>query len=387
MGMRPSHLFVGALLLLGSALPLVSASAQVTSATGAAAESNPADVAKRLQRVEEQIVDLNAQLGTVESMSRGGAGGAGGGQSPADAAQAGGGDESRLGQIEVEMRALSAQMSDLVRRLQQIEARSGGLPPSQQPGSSGASSDAGAQPGAGRRVATQPVEQGTGFSVGGDGQAQPGTSAGTQGSGAGSGFGSTSTEPSPAERKPQKKSSGGLFGLFGSDEETPPPAKTPTNIEPPLQQRTAPASANDGGAGTGPVRIATATSPQAKSQYDSAYGALMQSNYRAAADGFEQFVQRFPSDPLAGSAHYWLGEAAFMNGEYRRAADNFLKSTTNYPQNEKAAESMLKLGISLKRLNENDAACSSFSELARRYPDATSVLQRAEAEKRRAKCS
>ena len=55
--------------------------------------------------------------------------------------------------------------------------------------------------------------------------------------------------------------------------------------------------------------------------------------------------QTYPADPLAGSALFWLGEAAFTSGEYRKAADSFLKSSTNYPQNEKAAESLLKLGI------------------------------------------
>jgi tol-pal system protein YbgF len=386
MGMRPSHLLAAALFLLGSALPLSGASAQATSATetGKEAEPSPADVAKRLQRVEEQIVDLSAQLGTVESMSHGA-----GGQQPADAAQSGGagGDETRLGQIEAEIRALSAQMSDIGRRLQQIEGRSGAVSSSEQAGGGAAPTDANSQPAGGRRIAAQPAEQGTGFSIGGDGTAPSGSPDTVQQPAPSDGFGSTATEPIPAEPKPaKKKSSGGLFGLFGGSEEEEEPARPakPQTIAPQTQEQP---GQSDAGAAGGPVRVAALSTPQAKSLYDSAYGYLMQSNYRAAADGFEQFVQRFPADPLAGSAHYWLGEAAFMNGEYRRAADNFLKSTTNYPQSEKAAESMLKLGISLKRLNENDAACSSFNELARRYPDATNVLQRAEAEKRRAKCS
>ncbi len=385
MGMRPSHLFAAALFLLGSALPLAGASAQETSATGSAPDA--ADLAKRLQRAEEQIVDLSAQLGTVESMARGGAGG----QPPGDDAQntgGVGGDESRLGQIETEVRALSAQLADISRRLQQIEGRTGAASP--QPGGDAASSYADSQAPAGRQIAARPAEEGTGFSIGGDSAITDGSPAAGQRPVAGGGFGSTATEPAPAERKPakKKKSSGGFFGLFDSEEEeTPPSQATPQAIQPSTLRQPAQIGAGDGGNNSGPTRVAAHTSPQAKSLYDSAYDYLMQSNYRAAADGFEQFIQQFPADPLAGSAHYWLGEAAFMNGEYRRAADSFLKSSTNYPQSEKAAESMLKLGISLKRLNENEAACSSFNELARRYPDATSVLRRAESEKRRAQCS
>ena len=132
--------------------------------------------------------------------------------------------------------------------------------------------------------------------------------------------------------------------------------------------------------------MAALSSPQAQSAYDQAYGAFQQQNFRAASSGFEQFLQRYPNDPLAGSAQFWLGEAAFASGDYRKAADLYLKTATNYPDNDKAAESMLKLGISLKRLGENDAACSTFAEMSKRYPNASALLQRADTEKRRSSC-
>lgn len=390
--MRNSSLLIGALFLLGS---VFSSAAPAAQSTPTAAPSAPdSEYAKRIQRLEEQIVDLNAQIGTIESLAKGGGGA--GGAGPADAAGAGGGDESRLGQMEMEVRALSAQVGDLVRRLQTIEARSGIVSPPQQP--LGADRNDYAANGAGRRAPAQPVEQGTGFSVGGDGSASSGAGSSTSISGSGASSGNSvsasggfsgsariepAPEPQPAPPPAKKKKSGGFLGLFGGDEEeeTPPQKPAAQNLQPPsAQSRT---SATGGGA---PMRVATATSGTAKSMYDTAYTALMERNYRAAANGFEQFIQAYPTDHLAGSAHFWLGEASFTNGEYRKAADNFLKCATNFPQSEKAAESMLKLGISLKRLNEKDAACSSFNELARRYPDATAILQRAEAEKRRTGC-
>ncbi len=95
-----------------------------------------------------------------------------------------------------------------------------------------------------------------------------------------------------------------------------------------------------------------------------------------------------PLTRMAGTAQYWLGKSAFVSGEYKRAADRFLKTFTDYPNNEKAPEALLKLAISLRRLGENNAACNSFAELARRFPQAPkTVLQRADAEKRRANCS
>lgn len=350
--MRNLSRLVGALLLWGCVFSSVSYAVSTAAAQSSSADS---DYAKRMQRLEEQIVDLNAQIGAIESLARGAGGGGGMGAANGTGT---GGDESRLGQMEMEVRALSAQVGDLARRLQAMEQRMGMAP--QQPFG----------------------EQGTGFVIGGDGSASSGTGTSTSASG---GFsGSARIEPAPAPvpepepaPPPKKKKSSGFLGLFGSDdeEETPPP---PQNVQP---RASAPEPAN-----AAPVRVASASSGDAKTMYETAYSALMRRNYREAADGFEAFLKSYPSDPLAGSAHFWLGEAAFTNGEYRKAADNFLKCTSNYPQSDKAAESMLKLGISLKRLNEKDAACSSFNELSRRYPNATAVLQRAESEKRRTGC-
>lgn len=382
--MRTPTFIAGALLLLGAALPLTGVSAQdaARNAPAAAAASGGADVGTRLQRVEEQIVDLSAQLGTVETMARAST------AAPTDpSAAAGGGDAGRIAQLETEVRALSAQVSELLQRLQQLDGRSGGLAPAPQSGGNAMShySDGG-----------QPA---------GDGRSAPGGAAG--------GF-SADVEPAqPAPKPAQKKSSGGLFGLFGGgsseEENSEPESLTPSA---PVQPRTQPVQPMSGGgiAPAAPDRGASAAAPdragasssappmrqaqvqaavspgQAKALYDSAFIALQEGNHKAAAEGFDEFVQRYPTDAMAGSAHFWLGEASFTNGEYRKAADNFLKTATDFPQSEKAAESLFKLGVSLKRLNENDAACSTFGELARRYPNAGPLLQRADAEKRRAKC-
>ena len=337
--MRRSFLFIAALFLAGAVLPLAGAGTQDSAGN--------ADYDKRIQRLEEQIVDLSAQLGTVETMGQGG-----GSAAPSAGGQFSGGgsggaeDGGRLAEIEAQVRALAAQMNETLRRLQRIEQRSGGLAPADQPDGP-AENARGSRRQPARETAEQ--EQGTGFSVGGEDK-EPG------------GFGTT-VEPGqgPIQGRTGGRADSGNVGGGSAD-------------------------ANPGISAAAPVRTAASSSPQARALYEQSYNALVQRDYRGAGDGFEKFVQSYPSDPLAGSAFFWLGEAAFTSGEYRKAADSFLKSSTNYPQNEKAAESLLKLGISLKRLGENKAACSSFAELARRFPSATPVLQRAEREKSRAQC-
>ncbi len=137
-----------------------------------------------------------------------------------------------------------------------------------------------------------------------------------------------------------------------------------------------------------PAAPAAAASGPARALFDQGYGALNRREYTAAEGYFQQFLEEYPSDPLAGSAQYWFGETAFVSGEYKTAADRFLKTFTNYPSSERAPEALLKLAISLRRLGKNNDACATFSELGQRYPKApANVLQRAEAEKKRASCS
>lgn len=371
--MLRSVFLLAALLTLG-AIGQAGAQSRPYSASG-----DP-DQEKRLQRLEEQIVDLNAQIGTIESMARGG----GGGAAPSGGGYSGGGD---VGQMESQLRAMSQQLGEIMRRLQRLEQRSGMAPGPDAPAYGDAAPQ---QRGNERQGRARPAENGTGFSIGGLDDQQDDDNR-------------TASAPQPLQQR------GGGYGSDRGGGNYVAPSEPRGNDRNGWAAEPAPAPAasaysggSSGGAsylgngssraaggasgGGAPVRVAALTSPQAQSAYDQAYNAYNQRNYRAAADGFEQFMQRYPTDPLAGSAQYWLGESAFTGGDYRKAADMYLKVASNYPDNEKAAESLLKLGISLKRLGENDAACSTFSELNKRYPNASALLQRADTEKRRSNC-
>lgn len=292
-----------------------------------AQSSDGGEVEKRLLRLEEQMVDLSAQVGTLETIAKSG----GVGQTPqapaADPSLAtpssgfSGSDDDRITLMETQLRALSSQIGDLIERMNRLEGGSGAAP--QNFGNEGNREGS---------LDNQPAN--------------------------GDGFGANAEGDNASDQQ-----QGGLGNFFGSSQ------------KPPLSDT-----------GSAPVQTAAQSTPQAQALYDDGYNALVQRNYRAASGSFRQFVEQYSTDPLAGQAYFWLGEAAFVNGQYREAADSFLKSSTNYPQNQKAPESLLKLGISLKRLGETEAACSSFSELGRRFPEATQILERAERERQRAQC-
>ncbi len=289
---------------------------------------------RRIDKLEEQIVDLQSQAAALESLANNTGPSTGGGG---------------MGGSDPQMQALSSQVADMIQRLQQIERQLGVTPP---PRAAYTPPPVTAQP------PSQFRDQGYGAP-----QIQPQNFSGDRPLSSG-GFGSTTVEP--------QTSAGGSLSSepprrFGSQQ-----AANPQIGASPY-----------GGSDVQPARF---SSGEAKALYDQAYGSLVKREYQAAETYFTQFLRQHSDDPLAGPAQFWLGETAFVSGEYKQSAEMFLKSYTNFPASEKAPESLLKLGISLKRLGETKEACNAFSELEQRFPQAQAVVQRAQAEKRRSNC-
>ncbi len=295
------RLFATASIFFAMTIAVMPASAQTRGSadSGGAGASDP-----RIERLEQQIANLQGVVAAVETLAKNNAGGGSG-----YAAAAGGGASSG------EIRQLSEQIADLTQRIERLEAR-----------------------------------------LGEGGGSSPGLHLQQRGD---AGFGNP-----PA---------GGF-----EDKQQLPPLGGPPNAAYGSRQHSAVTPA--------PAAGGSSSSP-ARALFDKGYGALNRREYTAAEDYFQQFLNEYPSDPLAGNAQYWYGEAAFVSGEYKAAADRFLKTFTKYPSNERAPEALLKLAISLRRLGNRSDACATFAELAQRYPQAPQqVTRRAESEKKRANC-
>jgi tol-pal system protein YbgF len=302
------RIIAAASISLAMAVAALPAAAQMAPSRAPAGGEAPAG--GRIERLEQQISDLQGVVAAVESLAKSGSGGGSG-----YAAAAGGGAGAG------ELRQLSEQIADLTQRIERLEARLG---------------------------------------EGGGGPAPQALPRQDPGYGA-----------SPA-------------GGFEDKQQLPPLGAPPAPAYPPRQQQGSVAAPHPAASAATPA----AASGPARALFDQGYGALNRREYTAAEGYFQQFLEQYPSDALAGNAQYWLGETAFVSGEYKAAADRFLKTFTNYPQSERAPEALLKLAISLRRLGNNNDACATFSELTQRYLKAPqSVMQRADAEKKRANCS
>ena len=122
-------------------------------------------------------------------------------------------------------------------------------------------------------------------------------------------------------------------------------------------------------------------------QYDFAIDLLKRGDFPGARDGFKQFLQAHPKDPLAGNAQYWLGETYYVQQQYKDAADSFLKGYTTYSKSTKAPDSLLKLGMTLVALKQKDAACATFGQLKEQFPSASpAIVARNKQERQKAGC-
>jgi tol-pal system protein YbgF len=158
-----------------------------------------------------------------------------------------------------------------------------------------------------------------------------------------------------------------------------PPAAAPSGELP------APPAANTSGTGAMQATLPPGNTP--KDEYDLAYGYVQHKDYGPAADTFRDFLQKYPSDRLAGEAQYWLGESQFQEQHYRDAAEAFLAVSTKYETTARAPDALLRLGQSLAALGEKEAACASLGEVLRKYPHASlNVKQSVDREQKRVHC-
>jgi tol-pal system protein YbgF len=294
-----------------------------------------------VEQLEEQLVDLQVVIGTLESLARTGASSSGG-ASPPRSQGLSAADGARLDSIETQVRALSLQ-------LEQLAANARGAD-------------------AGRRSELSKAQGAPGVQFGGPEARQGGASV----------AGDDEADPI-----------GGLIQNGGLGEA--PPAKTGEALPDLLASRSgSPAAGGETAiAGTGEAQGPNQGPNQSPKQlYEAAYGQLLRQDYGAAQAGFIDFLRRYPKDPLAPDALYWLGETHYVQRNYADAAEAFDLVTASYAGSAKAPEAQLKRAMSLAQVGKREEACSALRQLGTKFPNARPVVKsKADAERQRVGCT
>lgn len=143
------------------------------------------------------------------------------------------------------------------------------------------------------------------------------------------------------------------------------------------------------GFGTGDAvgaSVATLTGDPA-TDYDMAYGYVLQGDYRNAETAFRQFSLTYGTSNLVPNARYWVGESLFQQQQYRKAIEEFLDAYSQFPTAKKAPDMLLKTGMSLRQIGEREAACATYEELLSKFPGASGAVRRkVRSEIKSAKC-
>jgi tol-pal system protein YbgF len=150
---------------------------------------------------------------------------------------------------------------------------------------------------------------------------------------------------------------------------TPPPPPTPA------APSGTPAATLDQG-------VPAAAGGDAEAAYVNARQLLLNGDYPAAGDAFQQFLTTYPSSTNAPAAHYWLGEVKYTQGDYGAAAASLVAAIHGWPKTGWAPDAMVKLALSLVQLNKSPEACTTLRTLARHYPTAPGAAKARAAEAR-----
>lgn len=109
--------------------------------------------------------------------------------------------------------------------------------------------------------------------------------------------------------------------------------------------------------------------PDANSHYNYAFKLLNEKKYAEAGASFDQFVKKYPSDPLTANAYFWLGESQFTRNDYTRAAESFRKGFEVNPDGQKAPDNLYKLAMSLGQIKRKTEACVVLNQVVTKYAE------------------
>ncbi len=86
---------------------------------------------------------------------------------------------------------------------------------------------------------------------------------------------------------------------------------------------------------------------------------------------FDAFIARYPTDPRAASAQYYIGESYLAEAKYANAIGAYAKVIENFPKSESVPDAMYKNGTAFYALKYCSDARVYFQELLKRYPHTT----------------
>jgi tol-pal system protein YbgF len=127
--------------------------------------------------------------------------------------------------------------------------------------------------------------------------------------------------------------------------------------------------------GSGPAPAAAAQAPPLDDTYQSGLRDYNSAHYDLASSEFNDVLQYYPHEDLAGNAQFYLGEIAFRQQKFKDAIKAYNAVLEDFSGNPKAPAAQLHKGQALLQLNQKEAGIHELRSLVQRYPQTPEALQ------------
>jgi tol-pal system protein YbgF len=97
--------------------------------------------------------------------------------------------------------------------------------------------------------------------------------------------------------------------------------------------------------------------------------------YNVAQGEFQDIVQYYPNDDLAGQAQFYLGEIAYRQQDYGNAVKSYNAVLEGFPTSNKAPAAQLHKGLSLLAQNKRNPGIEELRALIRKHPQTPEAAQ------------
>jgi tol-pal system protein YbgF len=149
-------------------------------------------------------------------------------------------------------------------------------------------------------------------------------------------------------------------------EKAPVPATAPA---PPAASKPAPVTTS---AVVAPVVSTPAVTPAAESAsglYDRALRMIRdQQDFAGGRELMQTFLKRYPNDPLAVNAAYWVGETYYAEKSYDKAVLQFEEVIQGYGDHPKVASALLKQGLAFDAMGDRANGKLLLQQVVGRFP-------------------
>jgi len=115
--------------------------------------------------------------------------------------------------------------------------------------------------------------------------------------------------------------------------------------------------ANSSSASSAASAQPAATGGSAATQlYNQAFASLRSGDRDTALRQFEELVNQYPNDAVAGDALYWMGETQLVGAAYEKAREAFVGLTDRFPEHRRFGDALYKLGLIYHQLGDTAAS-------------------------------